>query len=148
MSGVFLGRAVADLRVGQNMNMRDITPQFRESYANLPDAELTRLARSYNSDRPEHIAAKQILEERQKIREEERHRELVEATKSGSGVYISSGGDTSISGGSIAGRDVIAASNNPAPHRHVIKWVFGIVGTIIGGAILAYMKGCFPEFLK
>lgn len=87
--------------------------------------------------------------ERVEATAERRHRELIESMKKNGGVNISSGGDTNISGSNLAGGN-IEKSDHPAPHRGkvVVKWVFGIVATIIGGLIVAYFKGCFPTFLK
>lgn len=81
---------------------------------------------------------------------ERRHRELVESMKKNNGIHINSGGDTNISDSNFAGGDMSTPSNPPAPHREkvIVKWVFGILATIIGGLIVAYMKGCFPNFLK
>ena len=80
---------------------------------------------------------------------ERRHLELIEVTNGSSGVHITSGGDTNISGGSVAGRDVLAPSNPPSPHGYVVvKWVAGIAATIVSGLIVGYLKGWFPTFLK
>jgi hypothetical protein len=83
---------------------------------------------------------------------ERKHQELIEAMKNNQGININSGGDTNISG-NVAGGNISTPLHPAAPEKPrfikgVGKWIIGIFATIIGGLIVAYLKGCFPAFLK